>query len=102
MSQIEDTSYYLGLLPCQFMSMTILELNKFAKQKFERIRLEEEANNRRVARICMIIANVNRDRKKKPKPYTEKDFMPKSTEKRKKMNVKDIATTLKMIAIMHK
>jgi hypothetical protein len=26
--------------------------------------------------ICSILANVNRDSKKKPKPYEPKDFMP--------------------------
>lgn len=32
----------------------------------------------RFALICAVLANINRDTKKKPIPYSVKDFMPKA------------------------
>lgn len=34
----------------------------------------------RAAKICAIIANVNRDEKRKPKPFSPADFMPDFTQ----------------------
>lgn len=33
--------------------------------------------NYRGALICSVIAEVNRNKKKRPRPYTPKDFMPR-------------------------
>ena len=43
----------------------------------EAFEAEEEKRDRRFAMIAMILANVNRDSKKKKKPYEISDFMPK-------------------------
>jgi hypothetical protein len=44
---------------------------------------EQETLDYRAALICSIIAEVNRDRKKRSKPYTAKDFMPERRAKKK-------------------
>lgn len=43
--------------------------------------LEQERQDRRVGRICAVIANVNRDPKRRTKAYSEEDFMPRVTSK---------------------
>ena len=43
----------------------------------ERYATERESLDYRAALICSVIAEVNRDRKKRSKPYTPNDFMPK-------------------------
>lgn len=43
----------------------------------ERFTLEQEELDYRSALICSIIAEVNRDTKKRSKPFTPVDFMPK-------------------------
>jgi len=43
------------------------------------LRLEEERQTRadvRSARVCWILANINRDKKLKPQPFDLFDFMP--------------------------
>jgi len=80
--------------------MTPKEFEKFAKQYLERTKLDRILADRRTARICSIIANVNRDIKKKPKPYTEDDFMPKEKEKKKeKMSINNMRGVLEAITI---
>lgn len=53
---------------------------------FDYARLEpfgEERGDSRAAMICAMIANVNRDPKKKATPYSVSDFMPRYGEPRK-------------------
>jgi len=58
---------------------------------------EQERLDYRAALICSVIAEVNRNRKKRKKPYTPKDFMPK--EKRRRMTGEQMAEQLKLINI---
>jgi hypothetical protein len=82
--------------------MTLKELNLCFQQRMEKIEQDREFDNRRTARICTIIANANRDSKKKPRPFKEDDFMPKKVEKKKKkMSVNQMATMLKTITIAY-
>jgi hypothetical protein len=37
----------------------------------------EKRKDLRTARICAVLANCHRDKKKRPTPYTESDFMPR-------------------------
>ena len=53
-----------------------------------------EIENWRTGQVCSLIANVNRNPKKKPDPYKPKDFMPKSRHK-KKMKWQDIQQTIR-------
>lgn len=42
----------------------------------ERAAMRQRQDDLRTARICALLANINRDRKKRPQPFTELDFMP--------------------------
>jgi len=42
-----------------------------------RYREEQRGLDFRAAMICSVIAEVNRDRKRRPKPFTPDDFLPK-------------------------
>ena len=47
--------------------------------------------------VCCLIAEVNRDHKRRAKPYTPEDFMPKP---RKVMGPKTMSNAVKSIAQM--
>lgn len=53
--------------------------------------------NYRVAMVCSIIAEVNRDRKKRGRPYSPNDFMPK--EKKSKMATDQMVNQVKALNI---
>lgn len=76
------------------MEMTLNELNLFIEQYTERIKNENYMNDLRTARVCCIVANVNRS---KGKPFTEKDFMPQ--QKKKAMTPEQLAVMLKGITL---
>ena len=48
---------------------------------FEAWKDREKLNDRRIARVCCVLANVNRNSKKQKKPFTEEDFMPVQKKK---------------------
>lgn len=48
--------------------------------------------DRWVGRICALMANMNRDPKKRPKPYTEDEFMPKTVRERRQSPEQMLAT----------
>jgi len=62
--------------------------------------LEEESRQRRTARICAVLAEVNRDPKVKKNPFTEDDYLPerfkKETEKQ------DVISAFRKLASKHK
>lgn len=64
----------------EFWELTIEQLYALLK----RLEFENEVADRRVARICMVMANCHRDPKKRA--FREKDFMPKKAEKPKETN----------------
>jgi len=76
--EAEKTAYIIGLTTEQFWGCTLKEFEK----KIEAFKALEKKQDFRTAQICAIIANVNRDSKKKRRPYQPKDFMPKEKEKR--------------------
>ena len=94
-------AYFVGLSYNEFMHMTPLEIHQAQKFIIKRIKFENELADRRTARICCVLANINR--KKHSKAFKEEDFLPKKKKSRKErqMNVNDIATTLKMLTIMN-
>jgi hypothetical protein len=51
----------------------------------------------RAALICSVLAEINRDRKRRPKAFKPEDFMP---QKPKKMNPKQMDNSLKIITQM--
>lgn len=82
--------------------MTLHEIESVYKARMDKLEMEIELKNRTTARICSIIANCNRDKKKQPRAFTENDFMPKKKKsKNKKQSVNDMKTVLKMLTIMN-
>lgn len=76
------------------MEMTLKEFDIYVRAWSRKEKDLQKLEDIRTARLCSIIANVNRDPKKKPRPYTEKDFMPRE---KKKMTVEQMEIMLKGI-----
>ena len=68
----------VGLPDEFFWQLTPREFWALCERWGDREKRDVEFKNRLTARICSIIANVNRDPKSKPQPWTESDFMPVS------------------------
>lgn len=62
----------MGLRPSEFWDMTFWEFSQFAHGFVDRDRLEWS----RTASIMALIANVNRDSKRRPEAFTIDDFSP--------------------------
>jgi len=78
--------------------MTTKELSLYCEMQNKRIKDNNYMDDLRTARVCQLLANINRDSKKRSKPYTEKDFMPTYEKpKRKKMKVEHMEAFLKAI-----
>ena len=71
--QYEELAYLIGMTPAQFWGSTLKEFEKQANA-FSKL---EKKRDSRAALICSVLAEVNRDRKKRKKPYKVEDFMPK-------------------------
>ena len=75
-----------------------------AARRYER---EQYRSDFRAGMVCSIIANVYRDAKRKPEPFTPEDFMPvtKRNQETKKVEPVKVAQTegemLKMLEIVH-
>jgi hypothetical protein len=65
----------------------------------QRRRMQDEAASRQSALICSVLANINRDAKKRPKPYTPDDFMPQ-TEAKKAQTPAEQAGALRAMVLM--
>ena len=57
--------------------MTLAQFNALAKQYNQ----EQDWLNYRSALVCSVIAEVNRDPKRRKRPFTSDDFMPKKKSK---------------------
>lgn len=69
----------MGLKPNEFWSLTLAEYNKMVKGYSKRRR----NNLYGFAMVTAALYEVNRDRKRRPKPFTPNDFMPKEELKLK-------------------
>jgi len=76
--------------------MTMKELLIYIEGYKIKYKLNNDLADRRTARICMILANINRDSKRRKKPYSEEDFIPKP---KKKMTVEQMELLLKAITM---
>ena len=74
--------------------MTLAQFSALAGE----YRAEQEMLNYRGAMICSVIAEVNRDRKKRKKAYTPDDFMPK--KKKARMTSGQMKAQIEAINIM--
>ena len=77
--------------------MTFREFEVYYRQQIQRMTDEAKLHERFAARICSIVANANRDAKKRRKPYSEDDFI--SGKEKKKMTAEQFATVLKTITL---
>jgi|TARA_R100000081_G_scaffold82247_1_gene49937 hypothetical protein len=58
---------------------------------YELVRERDETN---YAKICWILAEINRNDKKKPRPYKIEDFMPQKSKDNKKVSKKEFETKI--------
>ena len=68
----------LRLSDYQLWQLTLKEFGLLVDRYLE----SEERNDRRAGRICALLANINRDPKKRQKPYNEDDFIPRGQERK--------------------
>lgn len=88
-----ENAFYLGLKPNEFYSMLPKHFYKFCEARYKYLENKEYADNMRNANILCMLANINRDKKKKPTPFKPIDFMPK--KEKKVMDVDAMAKMLK-------
>ena len=70
------SAWVVGLKPSEFAELTPIEWEAIAQAHG----IKQERLDYRAALICSVIANVNRNPKKRPQPYKPKDFMPKANK----------------------
>lgn len=89
------------LLPREFYALS-KEYERKVQEDIDLILAEQEWANWRMAMICCIIANANRDRRKKPSPFKPSDFMPekRQEEKGKEMTDNEMLEVLKNTTIL--
>lgn len=57
----------------EFWGLTMRQLDALMR----RLAQKQKREDLLAARVCMVMANINRDPKKRRRPFTEDDFMPK-------------------------
>jgi len=77
--------------------MTWHEFTCYYEQQMNRMKDEKRLHERFSARICSIIANANRNTKRRRKPFSEEEFM--AGYEKKKLNPEQFATVLKVITM---
>jgi len=75
--------------------LTMREVHALA----ERYNNEQESLNKRTALICAVLANINRDPKRNPTPFTVDDFMP--TKQEKEQTPEQMADMARMINTLY-
>ena len=78
--------FVLGLTDKQFWHLTLAQFNALAKRYLG----AEERQDWRAGQICAVIANVNRDPKKRTQAYEAKDFMPSRRQQKKPLSDKQM------------
>lgn len=76
--------------------MTFREFNVYYEQQIKRMKDIAKIDERFAGRICSVIANANRDTKKRKKPYSEEDFL---SGRKKGLTPDQFATMLKTITL---
>jgi hypothetical protein len=69
----------LGLLPEQFWSLTFFEYASYSKSFME----EDKRQWNHTASMMALHANMNRDPKRTPRPYTADSFIPYKDQRKK-------------------
>lgn len=71
----------LGLDEKEFWNLTMKQFNALIQRKNNINKTENKRADYRIGIISSIVANIYRDKKKKPQPFKPKDFMPKEKQK---------------------
>ena len=79
--------------------MTLREFMVYYEQQMKHKRDELKIHERFSARICAMLANINRDTKKRSRPYKEDEFM--SGYKKKPLTPEQFAEMLKAVTVAH-
>jgi len=84
------------LTPGQFdlLAKRHIEAEK-VKMSLEEVKIKR--SDQQAALICCVLANINRDKKKKSKPFVVDDFMPKVAGKKKKQTPQQQFEIVKML-----
>jgi len=84
--------YNLNLSEAEYSDLTLAQFSALSEEH----RRSQERQDFRAALICSVIANVNRDPKKRSKPYQPKDFMP-GQKQTKKQSAQQMFETVKAL-----
>ena len=84
--------YTLHLSDREFWHLTLAQLDALVRQYTE----EQKKLDGRTALICTVLANINRNPKKKSKAFTVEDFMPKYEKERKVKSAEEMLETVKL------
>ena len=68
-----------------------------SKMQLEEVKIKR--SDQQAALICCVLANVNRDKRKKSKPFTVDDFMPKVIGKKEKQTPQQQFEIVKMLNV---
>ena len=79
--------------------MTLREFTTYFEQQINAKKDEFKVHERFSARICAMVANVNRDTKKRRKPYSEDDFISGAKGSNGTMTPEQMAEVLKGVTI---
>jgi hypothetical protein len=102
LKSVEEYAYFIDLLPSQLMIMTIKEFYTLYKYRMKRIEFDNKSDDMRTGRICSVLANIYRDKKKRKNPYTELDFVPqKEIKKKKPQSIESMAAILMAVTKAH-
>ena len=75
-----------------FWDLTFAQFDVLSQQYIE----EQKKLDSRTALICAVLANINRNPKKKSKAFTVEDFMPKYERERQVKSAEEMLETVKL------
>ena len=84
--------YTLHLSSNEFWHLTLAQFDALVRQHIE----EQKKLDSRTALICTVLANINRNPKKKSKSFTVEDFMPKYEKAKETKSAEEMLETVKL------
>ena len=84
--------YTLHLSDSEFWHLTLAQFDALLRRYIE----EQKKLDGRAALICTVLANINRNPKKRSKAFTVEDFMPKYEKERKVKSAEEMLETVKL------
>lgn len=100
--ECEKIAYSHGIKPSEFWQMTYREYCFYVNEQVKTFELKEKLEWQRTASLLCLLANINRDTKKRKKAYEVDEFMPcgmREKKERKVMSVNAMYEELKKVTI---